>query len=59
MPNKNDLKIVRKLAASVAEIAALPVQEKKRALWRKLNARKPARPMVMIATNTGARWSLF
>jgi len=48
MLNKQDVKIVRELAARVAEIAALPVQEEKRALWRKLNAREPARPMVMI-----------
>ncbi|HOX38954.1 MAG TPA: hypothetical protein PL033_13270 [Candidatus Brocadiia bacterium] len=48
MPSKRDVSIVRELAARVAEIAALPVQEKKRALWRKLNARKPERPMVMI-----------
>lgn len=48
MLNKNDVAIVRELAARVAEIAALPVQDEKRALWRKLNARKPVRPMVMI-----------
>lgn len=48
MLNKKDVVIVRKLAARVAEIAALPVQEEKRRLWRKLNARNPARPMVMI-----------
>jgi hypothetical protein len=46
--NRNDVDIVRQLAARVKEIAALPVQEKKRVLWRKLNALKPARPMVMI-----------
>ena len=40
--------IVRELAEHVAEIAALPVQEEKRTLWRQLNACKPARPMVMI-----------
>jgi len=45
---KKDLDVVRGLAARVAEIAALPVQEEKRALWRKLNARKPVRPMVII-----------
>ncbi len=39
---------VRELASQVAEIAALPVQDEKRALWRKLNALKPDRPMVMI-----------
>ncbi len=48
MPSKRDVEIVRDLAARTAEIAALPVQEEKRALWRRLNARKPERPMVMI-----------
>lgn len=48
MPTKKDVQIIRELAARVAEVAALPVQEEKRALWRKLNARKPSRPMVMI-----------
>ena len=40
--------MVRDLAGQVAEIAALPVQEAKRTLWRKLNSRTPERPMVMI-----------
>ncbi len=48
MPNKHDIAIVRDLAAQVAEIAALPVQETKRGLWRKLNGLEPQRPMVMI-----------
>ncbi|MFH1022851.1 MAG: hypothetical protein V1809_05640 [Planctomycetota bacterium] len=48
MLNMKDVAIVRELAARVAEIAALPVQEEKRALWRNLNARRPARAMVMI-----------
>lgn len=48
MLNPDDVKIIRELAGRVAQIAALPVQEEKRALWRKLNAKKPARPMVMI-----------
>lgn len=48
MLNSKDMAIVRELAVRVAEIAALPVQEEKRTLWRKLNARKPTRPMVMI-----------
>ncbi len=45
---KEDLSIIRELATQVAEIAALPVQDEKRKLWRKLNAKKPERPMVMI-----------
>jgi hypothetical protein len=48
MLNVKDVEILRKLAADVSEIAALPVQEEKRELWRRLNARRPARPMVMI-----------
>lgn len=48
MLNKKDVTIIRELAAHVAEIAALPVQEEKRVLWRKLNACEPVRPMVMV-----------
>ncbi|NPV48612.1 MAG: hypothetical protein HPY69_16855 [Armatimonadetes bacterium] len=48
MPSAHDLAVLRDLAARTAEIAALPVQEEKRALWRKLNGLRPERPMVMI-----------
>ena len=48
MPNTHDLDVLRELATRVAEIAALPMQEEKRQLWRALNALKPVRPMVMI-----------
>jgi hypothetical protein len=48
MTSRSDIEVVRELAARVAEIAALPVQEETRALWRKLNALSPERPMVMI-----------
>jgi len=48
MPNTHDLDVLRELATRVAEIAALPVQEEKRQMWRALNALKPVRPMVMI-----------
>jgi len=43
-----DREIIRHLAGEVAEIAALPMQEKKREMWRRLNGLKPVRPMVMI-----------
>lgn len=43
-----DHAILRELASQVAEIAALPVQEETKALWRALNGLKPVRPMVMI-----------
>lgn len=48
MITKEDAGILRALAASIAEIAALPVQEEKRSLWRSLNALNPSRPMVMM-----------
>jgi len=48
MPNTHDKDIIRGLAAEVAEIAALPIQEQKRDLWRKLNGLEPERPMVTI-----------
>jgi hypothetical protein len=48
MLTKKDIAIIRELAAQVGEIAALPVQEEKRRLHRKLNALKPERPMAMI-----------
>ncbi len=48
MIQPSDRAILRGLAAQVAEIAALPVQDEKRRLWRRLNALQPERPMVMI-----------
>jgi len=51
MPEKQDIGIIRELAAQVSEIAAMPVQEEKRKLWRRLNGLKPVRPMVMIDQN--------
>ncbi len=48
MLNRTDVGTLRDLAGQAAEIAALPQQEEKRELWRRLNARQPVRPMVMI-----------
>jgi len=48
MADTRDMDILRELAGRAAEIAALPVQEEKRALWRALNGLNPVRPMVMI-----------
>ncbi len=48
MPSPTDVSIIRDLAARTAEIAALPVQEEKRVLWRRLNGLRPVRPMVTI-----------
>ncbi|NQU39921.1 MAG: hypothetical protein HQ523_08225 [Lentisphaerae bacterium] len=45
---REDRDIIQALASQVAELAALPVQEEKRRLWRKLNGLAMERPMVMI-----------
>lgn len=47
MASTQDRTLIRELAAQMAEIAAMPVQEEKRALWRRLNGLQPERPMVM------------
>ena len=48
MIKSHDRVIIRDLASRAAEIAALPIQEEKRRLWRRLNGLEPERPMVMI-----------
>lgn len=48
MVNSHDKEIIRTLAAQVADVAALPAQEEKRRLWRKLNGLHPERPLVTI-----------
>ena len=47
-PSRKDQAVVAALANRVAEIAALPVQEETRSLWRALNSLTPVRPMVLI-----------
>jgi hypothetical protein len=43
-----DADALKPLAEAVARIAALPVQEQKRALWKRLNALRDVRPLVHI-----------
>ena len=43
-----DITILRELARQKMEIAALPVQQEKKRLWKRLNALRPERPMVRI-----------
>lgn len=43
-----DRSILRELGAAYSEVAALPVQQEKIRLWRRLNGLDPVRPMVMI-----------
>ena len=46
--SQHDREILRRLAAELAEIAALPVHAEKARLWQQLNDLKSARPMVWI-----------
>ena len=43
----SDRTIIRELTKQIAELAALPVMDETKTLWRKLNAKKPERPMVI------------
>ena len=46
--SQKDREVVRELATQVMEIASLPVQDEKRAMWTKLNRLEKVRPMVWI-----------
>lgn len=48
MFHSSDRQILRDLAKRVADIAALPVQEERRGLWRKHNRLQRVRPMVLF-----------
>ncbi len=48
MPTAHDREILRTLAKRVAEIAALPVQQERIALWKAHNAMRSRRPMVLF-----------
>ncbi len=50
---KEDLAIVRDLGRRVAEIAALPIQEERRELWRRHNSLDPVRPMILLFPEGG------
>lgn len=43
-----DIAVVGELAAQVAEIASLPIQQETIGAWRDLNALRPQRPMIQI-----------
>lgn len=48
MIKQDERNIIRKLADEVAEIAHLPIQQKKIELWKNLNSLNMKRPMVLI-----------
>jgi hypothetical protein len=43
-----DREIIRRLAAEVAEIAALPVQKQTTNEWKRLNSLRPGKPLVLV-----------
>ncbi|MCK4374528.1 MAG: hypothetical protein KAX19_04335, partial [Candidatus Brocadiae bacterium] len=53
--SEKDRRILRGLAARVAEVAALPVQAERSRLWQDFNALKPHRPMVLAFPEGGWR----
>ena len=46
--SQQDREVVRELATQVMEVASLPLQDEKRAMWTKLNRLEEVRPMVWI-----------
>ena len=50
-----DRTTLRDLATRLAEIAALPVQQEKAALWRRLNRLERTRPLVLLQNATWQR----
>jgi hypothetical protein len=48
-----DREILRRLAGRVAELAARPVEQEKRALWYEHNALRPTRPLVFCDPENG------
>ena len=47
--DQTDKRILRDLAARYAEIAALPIQQEKKAMWQRLNRLDPVKAMVNIS----------
>ena len=51
--NDHDRTILRDLAKRVADIAAMPIQEERRRLWKSHNSLKPERPMILLFPEGG------
>ena len=50
---QDDCNILRRLAANVAELAARPIEQEKRALWYKHNALEATRPLIFCDPEVG------
>lgn len=53
MAHTKDRQVLRELARQVADIAAAPIQNERRELWRKLNSLEPTRPLVLVRAGGG------
>ena len=53
---ENDVKIIHDLAKKIAEIAALPVQQEKREMWRRLNSLERVRPTIHVQALDQSIW---
>jgi len=51
-----DKQVVRDLAKRVAEIAALPVQQEKIDMWKRLNRLERVRPLIHVQAIAGSIW---
>lgn len=48
MTSDNDIRVLRDLAKSYLDVCRDPVQEERRALWRRHNSLKPTRPLIYV-----------
>ena len=48
MISKQERRLLRDLAKRVAEVAALPTMAERRRLWKRHNALRPVRPMILV-----------
>jgi len=56
MTHQHDILILRELAQRYMEIAQLPIQAERRALWSRLNSLQPTRPMILA---TFGMWNVW
>jgi hypothetical protein len=52
----DDINVLRELAYRYVELAALPVQQERRDLWRRHNSLKPTRPLVLVQFSHWNAW---
>ncbi len=56
MADQHDIRVLRDLVQRYADVAALPVQDERRALWREHHSLRPTRPLIMA---TFGMWNVW